>query len=127
MPKPKPDYDDMIGLPDDPGKTWGTTVQSNDSTPVPSYDGTTRSERAAVPRRISAAGARARMKKAQRKPKPGPDEYVQRSIYARHETFEKLKRLAFAEEIPAQELYREGLLLVLRKYRVAEGMTIDEV
>lgn len=108
MPKPKPDYGDMIDLPDDPGDHH-MIVQPDDRSIV--------QERPAAKR---VAG----------KSKAAPvedDGRVQRSLYAKPATFEKIRRFAFENNRPSQEIYREGLLLVLRKYGLAEGMKADDV
>ncbi len=44
-----------------------------------------------------------------------------RSLYAKPETFELIRRLAFETDTTAQALYREGLLLMLQKHGKAQG------
>lgn len=109
----RPSYGDMIDLPDDPGPT----VQQDDRTPVQSYEGT--------PVR-SVAERRRRPSRAKVDAKPEPADYIQRSLYAREETFERIREFAFRSRRPAQELYREGLFLLLKKYGLNEGISKPE-
>ena len=111
MNKPKPDFGGMIGdldLPEDPGEP----VQTSDRTVERSYDRT--------PVRKSPERKRAVRKVTEAKTEPA--DYVQRSLYAREETFERFRKFAFESRRPAQELYREGLYLALRKYGLADGI-----
>lgn len=130
----RPSYGDMIevpDLPDDPGPIAPPddhpAKRDNDSTTISSYDRTSSKRGAAASRRVSAVTARERREKARNAPKAGPDEYVQRSLYARQATFDKLKKLSVENGEPIQHYYREALLLVLRKHKLAEGMTVDDV
>lgn len=111
MNKPKPDFGGMIGdldLPEDPGEA----VQPDDRTVTRSYERT--------PVRKSPERKKAGRKPAEAKAEPA--DYVQRSLYAREETFERFRKFAFESRRPAQELYREGLYLALRKYGLADGL-----
>jgi hypothetical protein len=95
MNKPKPDFGGMIGdldLPEDAGEPVRKTP-----------------ERKKAVRKVTEA-------------KTEPADYVQRSLYAREETFERFRKFAFESRRPAQELYREGLYLALRKYGLADGI-----
>jgi len=112
MTKPKPDFGGMIDLPDDPGEA----VRSDDRTVTRSYDSTV----------VRKASDRKKASRAKPEPKPEPADYVQRSLYAREETFERIRRFAFESRRPAQELYREGLFLLLKKYGLAEGIAKPE-
>lgn len=56
-----------------------------------------------------------------------PKDYAHRSLYARKETFDKIRRLAFESGISAQALYREGLFLMLQKRGIFQDETIDDV
>ena len=112
MVKPKPAYGDMIDLPDDPGMV----VQSDEHSGIQSYD--------RIPIRRALDRKKAARAKAEAKPEPA--EYIQRSLYAREETFERIREFAFKSRRPAQELYREGLFLLLKKYGLAEGITKPE-
>jgi hypothetical protein len=111
MNKPKPDFGSMISdldLPEDPGET----ARPNDHTVIRSYEHTSirkASERKKAARKIAEA-------------KTEPADYIQRSLYAREETFERFRKFAFESRRPAQELYREGLYLALRKYGLADGL-----
>lgn len=128
MTKPKPDFGGMIDLPDDPGEAGQpkshTSVQADDRmkersdgrTAIHSYDGTI----------VRKAADQKRTPRARAEPKPEPADYVQRSLYAREETFERIREFAFKSRRPAQELYREGLFLLLKKYGLAEGITKPE-
>jgi hypothetical protein len=50
-----------------------------------------------------------------------------RSLYAKPETFELIRRLAFEKNTTAQALYREGLLLMLQRHGQAAGKEPDEI
>lgn len=50
-----------------------------------------------------------------------------RSLYAKTETFELIRRLAFEKNTTAQALYREGLLLMLQKHGQATGQDPDDI
>ena len=113
MAKPRPDFGDMIDLPDDPGEAIPSDVHSG----IQSYDNT--AVRAPAERKRSSPRVKTR-------PALEPAEYIQRSLYAREETFERLRRFAFESRRPAQELYREGLFLLLKKYGLAEGIAKPE-
>ena len=128
-PAPKPASNPVQAKASEPDtKSDASTARDDGALVIPSYDGTKRPKVAPVSRRISATTARERIKAARSKPKPGPDEYIQRSIYARPDTFERIKRLAAEEDQPIAEMYREALLLLLRKYRRADGIaSIDLV
>lgn len=152
----RPSYDDMIDLPEDPveptakPKAEPATVTVPAPTPVAEpvqpalKDGTPtayvrssetpedaskaetvrparRRKESSVPSRREAARLR-RME-----PKPEPADYAQRSLYAREETFERFRQLAFTNKTAAQALYREGLYLVLKKYGAADGLTQDDM
>lgn len=110
MNKPKPDFGSMISdldLPEDPGEA----IHPNDHMVIQSYENTPvrrASERKKLVRKTEA--------------KTEPADYIQRSLYAREETFERFRKLAFESRRPAQELYREGLYLALRKYGLADGL-----
>ena len=52
---------------------------------------------------------------------------VHRSLYAKPETFELIRRLAFETNTTAQALYREGLLLMLQKRGQARGQDPDDI
>lgn len=54
-------------------------------------------------------------------------DYAHRSLYARPETLELIRQLAFKERKSAQALYREGLFLMLRARGLFEGKTEDDV
>lgn len=123
MNKPKPDFGGMIGdldLPEDPGEIVRsdahTDEQSHNRTVKRSYDSAT----------VRRPADRRRASRVKAEPKPEPADYVQRSLYAREETFERLRRFAFENRRPAQELYREGLFLLLKKYGLAEGIAKPE-
>lgn len=148
--KPRPpSYADMIDLPDDPIEASApvpavdpvpaaepvqeAVAVSADSEPRPRRKPTetkapiatskpaTRGKASAVPSRRELARLR-RME-----PKPEPADYAQRSLYAREETFERFRQLAFTNKTAAQALYREGLYLVLQKYGQADGLTVDDM
>lgn len=50
-----------------------------------------------------------------------------RSLYAKPETFELIRRIAFEKNTTAQALYREGLLLMLQKHGQAAGRDPDDI
>lgn len=54
-------------------------------------------------------------------------DYAHRSLYARPETLDLIRELAFKERKSAQALYREGLFLMLRARGQFEGKTEDDV
>lgn len=54
-------------------------------------------------------------------------DYAHRSLYARPETLELIRELAFKERKSAQALYREGLFLMLRARGLFDGKTEDDV
>lgn len=54
-------------------------------------------------------------------------DYAHRSLYARPETLDLIRELAFKERKSAQALYREGLFLMLRARGLFEGKTEDDV
>lgn len=54
-------------------------------------------------------------------------DYAHRSLYARPETLDLIRELAFKERKSAQALYREGLFLMLRERGLFEGKTEDDV
>ncbi|WP_342111999.1 hypothetical protein [Methylobacterium sp. SI9] len=60
-------------------------------------------------------------------PKPEPADYAQRSLYAREATFKLFRALAYENDVAAQQLYREGLFLVLQKYGKADGLSLDDM
>lgn len=71
--------------------------------------------------------ARSGRKKVERSAEPESKDYVHRSLYARPETLELIREIAFKERISAQSLYREGLFLMLRARGHYEDKTIDDV
>ena len=50
-----------------------------------------------------------------------------RSLYAKPETFDLIRRLAFEKNTTAQALYREGLLLMLQKHGQAPGRDPEDI
>ena len=52
---------------------------------------------------------------------------VHRSLYAKPETFDLIRRLAFETNTTAQALYREGLLLMLQKRGHAKGKDAEGI
>ena len=50
-----------------------------------------------------------------------------RSLYAKPETFDLIRRLAFEKNTTAQALYREGLLLMLQKHEKAIGKDAEDI
>ncbi|MET3695391.1 hypothetical protein [Methylobacterium goesingense] len=52
---------------------------------------------------------------------------VHRSLYAKPETFDLIRRLAFETNTTAQALYREGLLLMLQKRGHAQGKSSEDI
>jgi hypothetical protein len=52
---------------------------------------------------------------------------VHRSLYAKPETFDLIRRLAFEKNTTAQALYREGLLLMLQKHGHASGKDGEDI
>lgn len=50
-----------------------------------------------------------------------------RSLYAKPETFDLIRRLAFEKNTTAQALYREGLLLMLQKHGHAVAKDAEEI
>lgn len=116
MAKPKPDFGGMTDLPDDPDPE---TVQGGDRTPVQSYDRTEDASFASPRRRAKAA-------------RPGSAEkaspvYVQRSLYATQETFDKIRPHAFEQRRPIQEFYREALLLLICQHGIDGGVKPSDV
>jgi hypothetical protein len=68
--------------------------------------------------------------KAKAKTRPEPEdmsEMAHRSLYARPETLDLIRRIAFEERISAQALYREGLFLMLRKRGHYKDKSLDDV
>lgn len=68
---------------------------------------------------------RARRTKANAEPEL--KDYAHRSLYARPETFELVRKLAFEKRVSAQDLYREGLFLMLRKHGQFRDKRLDDV
>lgn len=54
-------------------------------------------------------------------------DYAHRSLYAKPETLELIRQIAFNKRVSAQHLYREGLLLMLQEHGHYEDKTIDDV
>lgn len=54
-------------------------------------------------------------------------DYAHRSLYARPETLELIRVLAFKERKSAQALYREGLFLMLKKYGLFKDRTEEDI
>lgn len=52
---------------------------------------------------------------------------IHRSLYAKPETFDLIRRLAFETNTTAQALYREGLLLMLQKRGHALGKDSEDI
>ncbi|GJD73850.1 hypothetical protein CFIICLFH_2080 [Methylobacterium goesingense] len=52
---------------------------------------------------------------------------MHRSLYAKPETFDLIRRLAFETNTTAQALYREGLLLMLQKRGHAQGKSSEDI
>lgn len=52
---------------------------------------------------------------------------VHRSLYAKPETFELIRRLAFKNNTTAQALFREGLLLMLQKRGHAQNKGSEDI
>ncbi|MCJ2110129.1 hypothetical protein MKK64_02700 [Methylobacterium sp. E-025] len=52
---------------------------------------------------------------------------VHRSLYAKPETFDLIRRLAFETNTTAQALYREGLFLMLQKRGHARGNEPEDI
>ncbi|TXN73404.1 hypothetical protein [Methylobacterium sp. WL6] len=52
---------------------------------------------------------------------------VHRSLYAKPETFDLIRRLAFETNTTAQALYREGLFLMLQKRGHARGNDPEDI
>ncbi|GJD99255.1 hypothetical protein [Methylobacterium isbiliense] len=50
-----------------------------------------------------------------------------RSLYARPETLDLIREIAFRDRVSAQSLYREGLLLMLRQRGYFLNKGIDDV
>lgn len=68
--------------------------------------------------------------KGKAKAKPADDDtagMAHRSLYAKPETLEKIREIAFKERVSAQSLYREGLLLMLQGRGYFEDKTLDDV
>ncbi|TXN01390.1 hypothetical protein FV222_10760 [Methylobacterium sp. WL103] len=78
---------------------------------------------AAVPRPTG----RARRTKGKAAPEPELKDYAHRSLYAKPETLDLIREIAFKERISAQALYREGLFLMLRKRGHYKDKHIDDV
>ena len=149
MRKPVPAYTDMIDLPDDPGEAPAIPVQADEQMAVQSYEHTdkpahetesvervepvkakARAETPRAPKKKVDSSVPSRREAARLRreaPKVEPADYDQRSLYARAETFERFRVLAFERRTTMQAMYREGLLLVLEKYGVAKGMGPDDV
>ena len=96
-------------------------VEVSPARPKAIREATRQARPAGVPSRREAARLR------REAPKVEPADYDQRSLYARAETFELFRKLAFERRTTMQALYREGLLLVLEKYGVAKGMGPGDV
>lgn len=60
-------------------------------------------------------------------PQETPPRHVHRSLYASAETFDLIREIAHAKRIPAQELYREGLLLMLQKRGYYRDKTAEDI
>lgn len=58
---------------------------------------------------------------------PELKDYAHRSLYAKPETLELIRRIAFEEHTSAQALYREGLFLMLRKRGYYRDKTLHDV
>lgn len=71
--------------------------------------------------------ARSGRSKAKQAAEPELKDYAHRSLYAKPETLELIREIAFKERISAQALYREGLFLMLRKRGHYKDKTIDDV
>lgn len=54
-------------------------------------------------------------------------DYAHRSLYAKPETLDLIRKIAFEERTSAQALYREGLLLMLRERGLYKDKTSDDV
>lgn len=52
---------------------------------------------------------------------------VHRSLYAKAETLELIRRIAFESNTSAQALYREGLLMMLQARGYAQDKTADDM
>ncbi|WP_238262554.1 hypothetical protein [Methylobacterium mesophilicum] len=76
---------------------------------------------AAIPPRREAAILR------REQSKPAPVDYDQRSLYARPETFELIRKLAFEKRTTMQALYREGLFLMLQRHGQVQGKRVDDM
>lgn len=76
-----------------------------------------------APRAVARSG-RTRVKQAA---EPEVKDYAHRSLYAKPETLELIRQIAFEERISAQALYREGLFLMLRKRGHFKDKSLDDV
>ena len=56
-----------------------------------------------------------------------PKELAQRPLYARPETLDLIRTIAFEKRTTAQALYREGLFLMLRKHGYFKDKTLNDV
>lgn len=54
-------------------------------------------------------------------------DYAHRSLYARPETLDLIREIAFKDRTSAQALYREGLLLMLKERGHYQDKTVDDV
>ncbi|MCK2056989.1 hypothetical protein [Methylobacterium sp. 37f] len=64
------------------------------------------------------------------KAKPAADDtagMAHRSLYAKPETLDLIREIAFRERISAQSLYREGLLLMLQSRGHYEDKGLEDV
>ena len=61
-----------------------------------------------------------------RRPRVRPVQ-AHRSLYARPETLDLIREIAFRDRVSAQSLYREGLLLMLRQRGYFLNKGIDDV
>lgn len=58
---------------------------------------------------------------------PELKDYAHRSLYARPETFDLIRELAFTKRTSAQALYREGLFLMLKAHGKLDGKKLDDM
>ena len=56
-----------------------------------------------------------------------PKELAQRPLYAKPETLDLIRTIAFEKRTTAQALYREGLFLMLRKHGYFKDKTLNDV
>ena len=81
-------------------------------------------EPAAPAPRPAARSSRSSVKQA---PEPELKDYAHRSLYAKPETLDLIREIAFKERVSAQALYREGLFLMLRERGHYKDKTVDDV